>query len=364
MLTNNATILSRLTPSPALMCVQRRASKKVPSEDDFIKSNIESFGNDIGQITNWVTSMYEVRAGFAPGSREYDTLTYRIRCGQLYQQNAIDKAKGIISKPMPKIWHDRHTVNRIENEELRAFYRSIVADRKPYFMRYIYPELMKQYNEYIRNTDRNALREFGLTVDELKALPDASDEQKEFLKYYDLRMPVGTNDCVMNRICRRFEEAFDGYVSRKTTDEPFDYTIMKSGQPYSTRQYNAILRLYEDYTSRLNGYAAYASRERLDEDESARALQVMNEEFERACAEACPDRETLCDIILDVCYSRSATRRFAWSMCGREIIQNLLKHNDWMISVPVKNEDGDVEFGGERYGVVDVKVEPEEDEEE
>ena len=267
---------------------------------------------------------------------------------------------------MPKIWHDRHTVNRIENEELRAFYRSIVADRKPYFMRYIYPELMKQYNEYIRNTDRNALREFGLTVDELRALPgDAlSDEQRDFLKYYDLRMPVGTNDCVMNRICRRFEEVFDGYISRKATDEPFDYTIMKSGQPYSTRQYNAILRLYEDYTSRLNGYAAYASRERLDEDESARALQVMNEEFERACAEACPDRETLCDIILDVCYSRSATRRFAWSMCGREIIQNLLKRNDWMISVPVKNDDGDVEFGGERYRVVNVKMEPEEDEEE
>lgn len=69
------------------MCVQRKAEKIIPTEEDFISSNIASFGNEIGQTTNWITSMYEVQAGYPRDSVEYQTLAYRIRCGQLYQQN-------------------------------------------------------------------------------------------------------------------------------------------------------------------------------------------------------------------------------------------------------------------------------------
>ena len=87
MLTDNKVLVGKLNPLPALFCSQRKASKRVSSEEDFINSNIESFGNDIGQTTNWITSMFEVMAGFDPSSEEYKTLSYRIRCGQLYQQN-------------------------------------------------------------------------------------------------------------------------------------------------------------------------------------------------------------------------------------------------------------------------------------
>ena len=193
MLTDNKVLVNKLQPLPALMCAQRRATKRVPTEEDFIRSNIESFGNDIGQTTNWITSMFEVRARFEKGSEEYDTLSYRIRCGQLYQQNAIDKAKGIVCKPMPRLWYDRHAANKSEGDA--KFQRNIVADKKPYFMRYIYPMLSKQYNTYIKNTDKNALREFQMTVAELKATPksDLTERQEEFLRYYDFRMPVGVN---------------------------------------------------------------------------------------------------------------------------------------------------------------------------
>ena len=87
MLTDNRVLVERLTPLPALMCAQRKAEKRISEEDDFIRSNIDSFGNSIGQTTNWITSMFEVRSHFPKGSREYEVLSYRIRCGQLYQQN-------------------------------------------------------------------------------------------------------------------------------------------------------------------------------------------------------------------------------------------------------------------------------------
>ena len=78
---------------------------------------------------------------------------------------------------------------------------------------------MKQYNTYIKNTNKNAMREFQMTVDELLAIPtsEQTERQKDFIRYYHSRMPVSNNDCVMNRICRRFEQEFDGYLGGVTT---------------------------------------------------------------------------------------------------------------------------------------------------
>ena len=92
MLTDNQILINKHKELPALMCAQRKAKKRISTEEDFIQSNIDSFGNDIGQTTNWFTSMFEVRARFKPGSKEYETLSYRIRCGQLYQQNFYEKS--------------------------------------------------------------------------------------------------------------------------------------------------------------------------------------------------------------------------------------------------------------------------------
>jgi len=87
MLTDNAVIVRRLPDEPALMCAQRKAKKQIITEPLLIQSNLDSFGSEIGQITNRVTSMYEVQSHFEPYSDEYMTLDYRIRAGQQFQQN-------------------------------------------------------------------------------------------------------------------------------------------------------------------------------------------------------------------------------------------------------------------------------------
>lgn len=358
MLTDNTVLVDNLKELPALMCVQRKASKKVVTEEDFIQANIDSFGDDIGKTTNWITSMFDVQAQFEKGSKEYEMLDYRIKCGQLFQQNSIDKAKGIIAKPMPREWHDRHSVNMIEDAETRRFYLKLVADKKPYFMRIIYPALMKQYNTYIKNTNKNAMREFQMTVDEMLALPhsELTDRQKDFLRYYENRMPVGNNDCVMNRICRRFEREFDGYLGRHNVDTDFDYTIMKCGAEYSRTQYNSILKLYENYNKRLRNYAVFANYERVDEYDAFSQMLEMRNEFIQECTRICQNRFALCDIVLDICYKKSSTKRFAWEMCGDEIIQNLLARNGGVLSYPTLDAGGEVEFGGNRFTVKQVEI--------
>ena len=357
MLTDNNVLVRKLNPQPALMCAQRKAAKRISNEEDFIRSNIESFGNDIGQTTNWITSMFEVQSRFEKGTKEYNTLAYRIQCGQLYQQNAIDKAKGIICKPMPRTWHDKHSINKIEDESERELYRSISAEKKPYFMRYIYPELMKTYNMYIKNTNKNSLRQYQMTVDELSEFDNLTDAQKLFLKFYNIKMPVGTSDCVMNKICKRFESEFDGHIKRVSSELNFDYTIMKDDTEYSASQFYEIKKLYAEYNKQVQDFKLFASRERIDDLNLIGELSVMEESFVTACSEICPNEDALCNIVLDLCYNRSGTKRFAWRICGHNIIQNLLNNNERIISIPKLDSDGDITYCGERFSVKDVKLE-------
>lgn len=254
---------------------------------------------------------------------------------------------------MPKEWYDRNS-NRdcdIADEEKRHFNLRIIADKKPYFMRYIYPTLMRQYNTYIANTNKKSLREFRLTIDELMAKPEEllTVEERDFIRYYHAKMPVGVHNCVMNRICRRFEQEFDGYIMRSRDNRDFDYRVMTSGQEYTARQYNAVLRLYDAYNRRLQEFMQSAKKERVDEDESASHKNLMAQEFMRECLEACPNGQQLCDILLDICYQREGTKQFVWDMAGEEIVANLLAKNGGEISYPVRDDGGDILFGGERF---------------
>lgn len=351
MLTDNQVLLKNLRPLPALMCIQRKAEKKVVTEEDAVRANINSFGDDIGKITNRITSMFEVQSKYLPESKEYKILDYRIKCGQLYQQNSIDKAKGIISKPMPKEWYDRHYAAQISDPEYRQICLDILADKKPYFMRYIYPNLMQQYNSYIKNTNKKSMREFATPIAALlsREPSELSEKEAEFLEYYHSCMPVGMGDCVINKICRRFEESFDGYIGRHNASTKFDYTIMKSGCEYSKAQYYSVKRLLDEYNNRIRDYAAFVTRERVDDDEAATGHYFLMQEFRMACDAACSNGQVLCDIVLDICYQKSSMRHFAWFICGDEIIANLLARNENKIQFPVLDVDGDIKFCGRNY---------------
>lgn len=89
MCTDNPILVRNTMNLPTIVCMQRKADKKIVEEDDIIAANKLAFNDDIGTITNYVTSMFEVQAGFDPESEEYKVLEYRIKCGQLYQQNSM-----------------------------------------------------------------------------------------------------------------------------------------------------------------------------------------------------------------------------------------------------------------------------------
>ena len=90
MCTDNPVLVKNIINQPTIICVQRKAEKKIVSEEDIISANKLAFNDDIGIVTNHVTAMIERQAAFEPASKEFKTLEYRIMTGQKYQQDTID----------------------------------------------------------------------------------------------------------------------------------------------------------------------------------------------------------------------------------------------------------------------------------
>ncbi len=62
---------------------------------------------------------------------------------------------------------------------------------------------------------------------------------------------------------------------------------------------------------------------------------------------------------MDLCYSKSKySKQFAWDICGDVFIQNLLKRNNYMVSYPTLDKEGDIEFGGLHFSMntTEIKV--------
>lgn len=353
-------LVNKTRQLPAIVCVQRKAPKCIPSDDDIKESNIKSFGNAVGGTTNKITSMFEVQANFDKGSREYNILDYRIKCGQLYQQNAIDKTKGIEAKPMPDTWYN-WIANKLTkaktSEQKKEFWmnRKIIADRKPYFMQYIYPSERTELNNYKKKNNEKCLMRFRITLDELLEKENKTKEEKRFIYCYKNRMPLGMAPCTINRICWRIEDIFDKVLYDTSCD--FDYSILKSDVEYSNKTYNKIKKIYESYKKELQSYVQYAKSERLKSDERQIQKYLLKEQFKEKCFKECPNEDELCNIVLDLCYSKSKnSKQFAWDICGEIFIKNLLKRNNYKISYPELDEHGDIEFNGMHFSMKETEI--------
>lgn len=364
MTTDNPYILKGIKPTKALVCLQKNADKMIPTEKDFIKANKNSFGDDIGSVTNRVTSMYSVLARFQEDSPEWSELDYRIKCGQNYQQNAIDKAKGIISKPMPKEWY-AYSPNKITDEdspevvEQKEFNLRIMADKKPYFFNYVYPSLMKDYTDYIKREQTRCLRLYGQTIEELRCKPYKTEEEVEFLYYYDLLLPSDISPCIMNKITWIIENEFNGCAKQlKAVHGAFDHNILKGEDPtYSKTTYKRVEKVYKEYLDKVRRYEAQKGKIRLTRQERHDKRQMFVESFVEEATSLCVNEQELCNIVLDMCYTKEGSKQFVWDICGKTIVQNLMKRKNGVASYPEMCEDGDIEFKGFKFKMTERMVE-------
>ena len=132
---------------------------------------------------------------------------------------------------MPAKWCNRIS-SQIRNGQSAAekkenwLNRKLTADKKPYFMQYIYPAEKAKMKEYNKKTNEKSLLRFRMTLEELLAKDLKTPEEETFINCYLQNIPLGTAPCTINKICWRIEEIF-GQTDLREADG-FDYSILKS----------------------------------------------------------------------------------------------------------------------------------------
>lgn len=316
MSTNNAVMLRKHRVTLPIVCIQRNVSKIVPTEEDIIRTNRNGMGNKVGTITNRVTAMMEVQSHFENGSREYKELEFRIASGQLYQQNELDKLKGIVAKPMPKYWYNYKTCDGDK------FKQSICVAKKPYFMIYIYDDYRRDYRKYYREANQDVLSQLGMTLSQLLRKDHHSRAEKKFLEYYNSKIPFGIGKCAMNRICWYIEEQFNHYVHNLKISRNFDYNFLKKQVKCEKNHINNLKNLEKEYILINKNIKGYQYHDHDIDDQSMSKFQLKRY-VQKVSVDLCPDADERTDILIDMRYQHNCNSQFFWDCVGVYIIQRL-----------------------------------------
>lgn len=357
--TNNDVLLNAFEYKDTLMCIQSNMPKKVPTEEDFINSDINGFGDSIGSVTNRGTNMISLREKFDKNSEEYIRLQYRIRTMMNYQQNSIDRIKGVVAQPIPKEWLDpRFSKPKSGDDEVilkkKVIDYNIAAEIKPWFFIYRYSHLKTELDKYMKSVKSNCKIRFGKTLDNLYVSDNRTEEEEVFIYNYEKYMPISRAPGTMNRICWKIENEFQSVDV--LPDVEFDRSILKSNAAYSQEEYDAIKELYDEYNKTVQIFLKGVKKNDSDKTERDVVMNQLKNEFANACSVVCPNSEILANIVVDICYLSNKNKSFAWDVAGENIFQNVLKNSENKIQFPIKDDDGDIEFCGEMFSLYTLEV--------
>ena len=356
--TDSPPLLKNQKNLPALNCIQYNASKKVVTEADVIKANKDGFGSKIGSITNRITAITSLMANYEPGSVEYETLRYRTQCGQALQQEEIDKAKGILPNPMPKNWYifSENIIKNDDSEEIiaqKTLNQRLCAAKKPYFFGYNYTTLKQEYDAFVRDTDEHIQSITGKNIrDLLKNDGNLPENEQKILEFYKKRLPLDVSPSTMNRICWAIEDEFDGVDMFENVD--FDYEVYKSGVEYTKEDYELIKLKCEAYKHKKREINKKKFVGHEDEEESvADQIIKLNADLEESCFSICPNKQVLCEILLDVCYRDGVDVSIVWNLCGDVIVDKLVSKSG-VYSYPEQDPNGEFCYGGLKFTMKNV----------
>lgn len=265
----------------------------------------------------------------------------------------------MVARPVPKEWLDARMF-RVEEDDDEATIRdkqvnaNIAAEIKPWFFIYRYSQLKTELDKYIKSVKSNCKIRFGKSLDALYASVDRTEEEDVFIYNYEKYMPISRAPGTMNRICWRIEDAFQ--TTDVLPDVEFDCSILKSDAVYTQEEYDTIQQLYDEYNNNMQLFLkGNKKNDSLKEERDVFTSQLI-ENFSNECSLVCPNSEVLANIIIDVCYKSNKNKTFAWDIAGEQIFQNVLKNNGYSMQFPIKDNNGNIEFCGNRFSLCTQQI--------
>ena len=345
--------------------------KPAPSQKityaNFIKTDIRGLGTKIGVYSNYSSSIQAMLGLFTKPEQERQREELLMRKKLLREINGqeIDRIKGVEAKGPPKEkWLQFKRVlpedDDITKEE-KYYHNSLVISKKPYFFRYLYPELNKKFKQFENAYNDISKCSFGIKFKKLLAKPNKTEAETKLVRRYHKFSPLINSNCTMNILCREFEDVDFNIQYDKgcksmlpTFDDEFECkeeVLLKIRDLYRKYSNKKTITYLSNYFSEDGGINSEEAREYRFSLFDAIREQIEEEYLELNLSV----KEGLFYIgQLSKMYAKF-NWAFAWDLFGESILDCI---ENKTTLVPVEDENGR-EYLGRKYVLKEFKWEKE-----
>lgn len=326
-----------------------------------IATDLRGLGTGVGGFSNCATIMHAMKGIFQKDSQkeQRDELTLRIKLLREIVGQEIDRIKGTAAPELPKEWKKKVYINDNDTDAVKADkykQRSMVIDKKPYFFRYLYPELNQQFKHYEDSYNVESRSRFGIKLKKLLIKPNKTESEMNLIRRYQKYSPLITAPCVMNILCKEFENVdFDINFNKNAVSmlptfetefvlqEDRLKTVKELYRKYSARkQVKVVESILEnlnlpnkDEYDEIRFLAVDTIREEIRE--AMTGLEMEGKEFLFYCSELAKDYKQF-------------NWDFAWDVLGDSIVDFIPQG---VVQVPIRDEDG-LEYLGGKYSLSSI----------
>lgn len=361
--TNNDVMLNNIFPNKNVITYEKvSAPSQSLNNTNILMTDLRSFDCKVGTITNYSTAFIAMLANFKEGSPEHSELLERIKLLRRYIGDSIDQAKGVKMKPFPQEWKSRVYIYENDSEEIKKekyYHNSLVANKKPYFMTYIYDRVRNEYREYKKKCERTCKEKFGCSLDQLLRKQDKSKQEMYYISDYYRRMPVIKNQCAMNVLCGMVEEIdfkFKRPKNNENVEEMFNVLFDESIE-IDNEKLNKLLSLYEKFNKKRhfkfkNNILKHIDFEIEEDDDNEKRINEFYEEIRNEAYHICSNTKELANHLIYITYylNQNESKEFAWSIAGEGILSILEEKHKGSIQLPMPDPNGH-EYLGKKYNL-------------
>lgn len=317
---------------------KKSALKEKFDEKKLYEKDMLSFGSKIGFVTNCSTYWWELFHKYKneKNSIEYKELIRRLKLARQRQGNEIDKSKGIEIEDFPK----EYTTYVKDMTDLE---KSLMVDKKPYFQKYIYPKLNREYEDYIKHKEDYSFFKYG------KEAKDNDDI--EFIKYSNYKNPIVDYNSTINRICHHMEKSVKEIKRnyQKPNQDVLDNILIDSDRELLLEYAPFVFGLIESFKTfketerNINSNETQANSNFFSKNNRINLFQKL---VRKKLYDKIENSIDIGNIVVYCGYSmkNDYSKDFVWEIFGEEVFANVKKNSSNDVFLPVECSEEEMEF--------------------
>jgi len=322
---------------------------------EFVKTDLRGFGTKVGTYSNYSTQLEAMLPLFQrpEQKRQRDEIELRKKLLREINGQEIDRIKGVEAKGPPKDeWLKFQKINQDDSDDVKKekyYHNSLVIAKKPYFFRYLYPELNTSYKVHEKKYNELAKCMFRTKLKDLLVKENKTQEEKNLIKRYHKFSPVINTNCTMNMLCHMIEDI--------DFDIQYGKNCVSMLPHYDLNQYPIdpdILRKFRDMYRKFNDKKAITivnqifngSDEEKADEIRMEILDSIRDELREEYSEL--EMQPMDALTYIKALSQSYSKfnyDFAWSLLDEQILDVIEEKDAY---APVECEDGE-EYLGRRF---------------